>query len=478
MKFLDTDYNTLVYLDAIWRRRYLSYIIILIMPILAILSTFLLPQKYQASTSIAVNMNALPAMKDINATIDPANVLQSLKAFAIAPTTLQKAAIESRLVKSNSSKLTLEDAAQNLSKNLKINILENSVMEIQLIQNTPKHLVDILNSISTLIINQFNSQASSTNKTSLSILTSTMASQKQKLKESIDTLKKFESTHSDLLPEYMENYQSQLRQISVNLGDKQSAYTSLDAEKQSLEQSLLKDNPVAKQLDRAILDNDVKLSKLRLIYTDNYPEIQALLQLNIALKAERDQLQKQYQNLDKEKMQQMWNLSITTGGNNNSKDNSQFLSTQLEKLLDMQLRLKGMDQAIHSIKEQQTNLKKKLQLITQVRPVIAELKQNIKVNQSAYEDNLSRLNLAKMSLGLDTNDKSDVVRVVAYPQTPTSSLSRPLSFFFFLGLVAGIFFAISIPIVMELMDNTARHKQTIEAATGFDVICRVGQMSL
>ncbi|MFA6303019.1 MAG: hypothetical protein WC627_07790 [Legionella sp.] len=477
MQFKDADYETLIYLDALWRRRYITYMCILVMPVLAILSTYLIPQKYKASTSIAVNMNALPAMKDINTPIDISNEFQSLKAFVMAPATLQQVAIDTKLISAKASKSTINGTVSDLSKNLTIELLDKSVIQIQLIQYSPKHVVDILNSISGMMIKQFNSQESSTSNASLNMLTTTLEVQKQKLKEAIAALNKYQSANSDLLPEYKDLYQNQLRLINTSLGEKKAIYMSIKAEKEELEQSLLKLNPVAAQLERAILENSIKLSKLRLVYTDNYPEVKALIQLDKSLKDERDQLQKQYKNLDKDKMQQLWDLASSTTNNSNDKGSTALLGTQLEKLLDMQLKLKGMTEEIATLTEQEKDVNKKLQFIIDNNQMITELKQNIKDNRTAYEDLLSRNNLAKMSVGYNKDEKSQVIRVIAYPETPSTSLSRPLSFFIFLGIIAGIIFGISIPIVMELLDNRARNSRSVEATTGFEVLCRVERLS-
>lgn len=477
MNFTDANYDTLLYLDAIWRRKYILLLSIIIMPILAVLSIYILPQKYMASTSVEININALPAMKDISTPIDIMDRFQGLKAFILSPDNLQKIVPESGLVKPNAKKTVITSVAKVLSKGLTVTLLDKSVIEIQLIQNKPAHMVDILNLISKSLMQQFNSQEKTTSQASMEVLSNALQQQKQKLKASIEALSKYEKTHSDSLPEYGDMYQNQLRQINNSLGEKRAQYSAVDAEKQELEQALLKINPIITEIDRSILANDMKLSKLRLIYTDNYPDIKALLQLDQSLKVERDKLQKQKQTLDANKIQQLWNMTISEPSGTKEKGNFQLLSTQLEKLINMQLKLTGMKQEIANLTEQQNNVNKKLQLITDNKQILVELQQTIKDEQTTYEAVLSRNNLAKMSVGLNKDERSSIVKIVSYPENPTSPLSRPTSFLLFVGLIAGILLGISLPIVLELMDNTARNKRAIEAATGFEVICRVQQLS-
>lgn len=471
----DTDYETHLYLDAIWRRRYIAYLCLLIMPILAVLGSYLLPQKYKASTALAINVNALPAMKDISSPIDVGDRFQVLKAYVLAPTTLQKIVVDAGMLKSSSKPSLIKSAADDLAKSFDITLLDKNVIHIQLIQNSPKHMVDILNAASSMMIKQFTAQEFGTTQTSIDLLSQALNKQQQQLQDSIAALNQFETAHSELLPQYSDIYQNQLRQIDNSLSAKQALLTSLKAEKQELEQSLLKINPVAIQLDRAMLENDIKLSKLRLVYTENYAEIKALLQLNASLKAERSRLEQQFKELDKDKIQQLWNMSISVTSSN-EKNNSPFLSTQLEKLLGMQLQIKGLSQEIISLSDQQASIHKKLRLINDNGIAFNNLKQRIKTNQASYDDLLNRLNLARMSAGLNKDEKSNAIKVVSYPEYPTTSLSRPLSFFLFLGIIAGILLGISLPIALELLDNMARTKRGLKTATGFDVICRVERL--
>lgn len=478
MNFTNTDYDTHLYLDAIWRRRYIFLISIIIMPILAILSIYVLPQKFMASTSIAININALPAMKDISTPIDISERFQGLKAFILSPETLQKTALESGLVTPHANKKIIKGTGDMLLRGLTITLLEKNVIEIQLMQNKPDHMVDVLNIISKLLMQQLNSQETSTTQSSMSILSKALETQKKKLDASLEALSKYETTHSDLLPEYSDMYQSQLRQINISLGDQRAQFSFIKAEEQELEQSLIKINPLITEIDSSILNNEMKLSKLRLIYTENYPDIIALTHINTSLKAERDELQKQFKKLDKHKIQQLWNMTLSQSSGTNDKGNFQLLNTQLEKFFDMQLKLKGMTQQISNLTEQQNNISNKLRLITDNKQILADLKQTIKDNQTTYEDILSRNNLAKMSVGLSKDEQSNIVKVVSYPENPTNPLSRPLSFLLFVGLIAGVILGVSIPIVLELMDNHARHKHNIEAETGLEVICRVEKLTL
>ena len=479
MNLSDTDYDTHLYLDAIWRRRYILLICIIIMPILAMMSSYILPQKYIASTSVAVNINALPAMKDISTPFDISDRFQGLKAFILSPAVLQKVAVKSGLVKANASATKIKEAADGLTKALKLNLPEKSnAIEIELTLYDPTHMVDILNSISNLLMQQLNTQEATTAQESMKVLSDALKTQKQKLDESIDALSKFESKHADLLPEYNELYQNQMRQINNNLGTQKAQYSFIKAEEQELEQALLKINPIVTEIDRSILKNEIKISKLRLIYTDNYPDIKELIQLNQSLKSEREKVQEQYKTLDENKIQQLWNMTISEPSATNEKGNFQLLSTQLEKLINMKLKLKGLTQEIVSLTEQQELLNNKLKQMTSSKQKVMELNQTIKYNQTAYEELLTRNNLAKMSVGLSKNENSNIVKVVAYPENPIQSQARPLSFLFFVGLIAGLLLGFSIPIVLELIDNKARTKRALEAATGLEVICRIERLRL
>jgi uncharacterized protein involved in exopolysaccharide biosynthesis len=477
MNFTDTDYELHLYLDALWRRRTIFLLVVICMPILAVMSTYFLPQKYKAHTSIAININALPAMKDISTPTSIADRFQELKAYVTSPASLQKIAVDTGMVVKTAKPSELQGISEQIGKGLTIDLLDKNVIEIVLIQNTPRGLVDILNAVSHSMIKQLTSQESSTAQASMTLLSNAMQIQKQRLKASVDALSQYENKNPDLLPEYADIYQSQLRQINTDIGKQQASYSAINAEKEEMEQTLRKINPIVTEIDAAILENDIKLSKLRLTYTDNYSGIKALVQLNQSLKTERDKRQKAYQELDENKIQQLWNLSLSKLGSTKDNGNYQLLGAQLEKLVDLQLKLKGITQGLVSLTEQKNAIHKKLRLLTTNKQTFIELKQAIKDNQAAYEDVLSRNHLAKMSVGLDKDEQSSSARVVSYPEKPNSSLSKPVYFFLILGLFAGVLCGLGLTTVLELIDNRARSKRTLEAATGFEVLCRVERLT-
>lgn len=476
MNYTDSYHEIHLYLDALWRRRRVFLLVVLIMPILAMLSTLLLPQKYMASTSIAIDISELPAMKDIDAPTDIAEQFQMLKAYVTSPESLQKIAVETGMVSKKAEAEAIQGVAAQIRKGLTISLLDRNVIEIVLVQDTFRSLVGILNAISHSMIIQLSSQESSSAEAAQTVLTDSMRIRKQQLEASVQALSQYENQHPDILPEYADVYQNQLRQINTNISEQQADYSEIKAEKEELEKSLVKINPVITEIDGEILSNDIKISKLRLVYTDKFSGIKSLLQRNQSLRAERDKRQKDFQSLDENKIQQLWNLTLSKASNVKDDGNYQLLGSQLEKLLNMQLKLKGITQEIASLNAQYSTVNKKLRMLTDNKQVFLQLKQAVKDNQTAYEALLNRSDLANLSVGMSKNAQSIPARVVSYPETPTHSLSRPFSFFLVLGLASGISFGFVLTSILELIDNKARIKRSLEAATGFEVLCRVERL--
>ncbi|PWY55687.1 hypothetical protein DGG96_10360 [Legionella qingyii] len=468
----DNYYALYIYLDAFWRRRYLIVTCILITPFLALLSATLLPKTYKASISIAINKIETPSLKDVSSTIDITQQFAGVKAYLSSPSVLEKIVVETNLVPADSSEKTVQQAADELKKKLKITLVGEDVVQIDLSQNTPNYLSIILNTLGNKLIERLNAQNLSVTNSSLIVLENELKNQEETTNKSIDALNHYIDAHADLTPAYRDIYFARLREITSELGENKIQYNTTLTEQKELYGMIVKLNPQIGQIENAILENDNKLFVMRLTYTDNFPGVKALIQLGESLRAERDKLYKQYQNIDDNTIQALWNMAIVPPNNKNGQPNP-TLTSQLEKLRNMQLKTKGLSQQINDLTNQQKDINKKLRLIDTTSKTITKLNQTVKNNQNAYNDLLTRYNLLKMTLNLNKTNGSRSAQIVAYPQKPIKSLARPPLFFFVIGIFSGIFLGFGLAIIFEFMDNTVRRRRDIEAIGDVKVICRV-----
>lgn len=476
----DTSLNYKIYnlLDALWRRRFFFAISLIGVPIMSCVAFFFAPKHYEASTSIATYSSAPPIMKDVSFLPDIEEQFSGLNAYMNSPTVLRKIATHIGLINSNTGQEAEQKIISGLSKEITITLVEKNVVEIKLVKDDPKDMVVILKMLSDVFINQYLSPLTASTRSSVNYLKSELASQKKKLDELRDALSLFEENNTSYLPAYGSIYFARLRQIITDLGSKNAEYKGALSEENELRQSLLKVNPILGSLDNAISENDVKIDKMRLIYTDNYSGLKSALEIGKSLRFERGELYKKLQNLTEDNLQQLWNMALASSMSNNGKESTQLLASQLEDFQKLKIKQKGLAESIASLNAQQAEMTEKLNKVSMVQKQLSPLKQAVTDNMTLYQDLLKRYNMTNLTAYLNNFDKLTNVKIVASPQMPFKSSGKPFLFFLVVGIFGGLILGFGQAIFLELIDNSVRKKQTIEALTGVPVICRVGRMSL
>jgi capsular polysaccharide biosynthesis protein len=474
----DLYYRLYNLLDAFWRRRYIFFVSVVCIPILACITTLIMPKHYEAITSIATYNTAPPFMKDISYLPDIVEQFSSLSAYVTSPAVLKKISLKVGLINAQTSQENTQKIISQLGKDITMTLVEKSTVEIKLIKDNPKDMVNILNLLSKEFIDQFMTPLTTSVKASVIYLKNEVSIQKKKLDESADKFARFAETNNDFLPSYGAIYIIRLRQVITALGDKEAEYKATLAQEKMLKKSLLKTNTILGNLDNAIADNDAQLNKMRLIYTDNYSGVKAAIEIGKSLKEQRAQFYKKYEHLNEENLQQLWNMVLSTSLSKNEMHTQPLLAKQLDEFQNLELKLKGLGEELSNLKIQENDLNQKLNKVGQVEKQLAPLKQSVTENLELYQNLLKRYNMTNLTANLNISDKYINVKIVSYPQKPYKYLGRPFFFYFFMGIIGGIFLGLGLITFFEMIDNTARTKQSIEALTGVLVICRVGKMSM
>ena len=474
----DLYYRLYNLLDAFWRRRYVFFVSVLCVPILVCITILIIPKHYEAITSIATYSTAPTFMKDVSYLPDIVEQFSSLSAYVTSPAALKKVALKVGLINSKTTEENSQNIVDGLAKEITITLVEKNVVEIKLVKDSPKDMVTILNFISKEFIDQLISPLTASIKSSVIYLKTEVSIQKKKLDESVDKLSRFEESNHDFLPDYGSIYMLRLKQVFTSLGDKKAEYRAALAQEKALRIVLLKSNLILGNLDNDIRENDAQIDKMRLVYTDNFSGIQTALEVGKTLREQRVLLYKKYQNFNEENLQQLWNRALATSINKNESQSQPLLATQLQEFQNLELKLKGLKEEIANLNMQQNDLTQKLNKVSLVEKELTPLKQLVSENLDLYQNLLKRYDLTNLTANLNLSDQYINVKIVSFPQKPYTYLGKPFFFYFFIGIVAGIFLGLGLIAFFEMIDTTARTKQSIEALTGVLVLCRVGKMRI
>ncbi len=467
------------YLDALWRKRYLIGIIMLIMPILGLITGIMIPKKYEARTSLATFKTAPPSMKELVFIPDISEQFAGISAYITSVSTLQKVLIQSGIVSPDTDEKTIESMASDLSKQLTITLVDKTVVEMKLVGSNQKNMLAILKSLSSLVITEFLTPLTSATQSAEVFLKKQVEIQHQKLNDSIAKLSDYEAKHSNYLPKYSAIYTARLGQIINELGATETEYNTVLAEKKWLENTLSNVNPAIVRLEKSIAENELKLNKLRAVYTDNYPGIQASLALAKTLKEEREKLNNQAPRVEESKLQKLLDTELYTPEKINSTEKSgSGISSKLKDYQELEQKITGLSGRVQELTSQKKELSYTLSQIDSTEKTVSFLLKTVKENQDSYEDFLKRYDMTRMTMQLNHIDKFSPIKIVSSPQGPLINIARPVIFYPLIALLGGIFLSLGLALMMDFMDNTVRRKQRIETLIGALVLSRVEKINL
>ena len=389
-----------------------------------------------------------------------------LKAYITSPESLRNIALQAGLLEQNDSENKIQAIVYSLSKSISITLVNKNMVQIKITGNDPKTMIFISKSLSSLFIKEYLKPIISSAKSMSAILKRESEEQKNKLNESINQLNRFQSEHNNSTPESSDLYKDQLKEIYKSLEENKEKYRDTLTEISWLEQSFK--NPALVTLNSEIKENETKLNQMRLIYNDDYIGIKEAEQLSFELKKERDKLLKG---------SSLVNVEKTSNLNDSTKLDS-LPTEQRTQYLNLLQKIKGIKEQIANLNQQKNSLLTLLKKANEKQNELTTLSKTVDINQTTYNDLLNRYNLVQIMSQLDFENQFKVIKIMAVPLEPLPYIGRPFALFMTLSIVSCLVLGISLAIVLDLMDDTARKRKTLETLTGIAVISRIGKISI
>lgn len=465
-------YLILTYLYALWSKRYFIVGLIVVSPILGILLSILVPNKYEATISLATFNSTPTFIKQLTTTPDLEQLFPGLKAYVTSPSSLKSTAIKAGILDKNSSDEKTQLAIKDLSKRITITLVEKYVADIKIVGENPKEMISVLNSLSTNFMTEYLKPIINSAQSLVVLLDKQCKEQKIKLDDSIQALNQFKMGKNANNAESDDGYTAELKNLISSISESETNLKIAYADKKLLEHSFVTISPEIASLDKEISDNENNLSNMKQIYNNSYPGVKSTEELIISLKKERNRLYKEF-NATNKKLPETPNKSDV------------FLSQEKLDTLTAEQKNKylALQQKIMLLKERITELNiKKIDLLNSIKQTqdndarIEILNKNVVENQKIYDDLIKQYNQAKLSAQMDYNNQFSPIKVVASPMEPLLNIGRPLSFYILVAFFGCLFLSLGLAIIMDLVDNRARKSKNLQFVIGIPSITRIGKI--
>lgn len=437
----DLFHHVVEELRATWRYRWHALVVAWLAMLVGGLLVFSLPNKYESSARVYADTESLmnPLLKGLAVQPDVRNRIQLVARTLLSRPNLETVADKTGL----SLRATTLEGKEELLVNLRDAVEIKSAggdnlytitytdPDKAMAQKVVQALLQVLMN-NTLGTNIENTQSAQT------FLQQQVDDYNHRLNVAERKIADFEKANIGYIPSQGgDDYFTRLQNAETTLQKMQDQYDTLVAGHATIVQQMhsmatnpssLGIDPRTQALDKQIASGQQQLNALLLRYTPEYPDVVALKRMIAQLQAQRDALQK---NITGPSME-----GVTS-------DNPVYQDLQ-KALYSTQVNIGTLSTSIALQKKQISDLKGKIDHITDVQTNLRQLTRNYDATQKQYNELITRLNTAQISQDAThsgNNLKFSVVDppyVPLIPVSPKRGLLLALVFVFALG-VGGVF---------------------------------------
>ncbi|GLS91287.1 chain-length determining protein [Psychromonas marina] len=477
-------------LSGAWRRRYSILLPVVILPLFAVLISFIGNKNYTSHTSMLIQETAKlnPFLEDLAVSSMLKERINSLKILLHSRHILGAVALERGLVDENTTAQQHDQVIAELSAALNIQMLGKDLIRIDYQSSTPTGMKEMLQSVSTQFIEQVLAPERSSMNDSSRFLADHLRKRQLELDKAEQAMAEFKDQHAAELPELYLTNVSRLSQMKQRLFERQAELAGATRSLGGINQQLSKTNPVLGLIEQKIIRLQSELALLRSRYTEQHSKVVTALKNLERLEQERQKLlSNEDENLSVEKLWALGNnyqlnnsdMASRTSTDNRTNDNNNqpLLVSQLENMQITSDKVEGLFEEVKSLKLMIAELEQQMSGYGANASQLSKLEREVAIKRDLYDDILLRFEKAGITESLGVFEQDKRVKIIDRPFTPTASTNKPLILFIISGIIGGLFLGCGLAVMQEVTDSTLRSRAQLESLTGVPVLSRIPRIN-
>ncbi len=428
------------------------------------------PKQFSARTQIyADSQNIIrPLWQGQAATTSISDQIKNVREAITSPRLLRQAVEDLNLVANPENALEVENTTRSIGNRLSIRAIGPGLIEISFSGNDASVVYNIVSKVTDLFIRDSAESKRRESREAYLFIDKQAKNYKDQLVAAEQSLKEFNSDNYDGTEGEARTriiaIENEIETIEIEIEESLTRINSLERELVS-ETQFVENRFRNEELRSRLSDAQSRLDTLLLTYTEDYPDVVALKQQIVDLKAA-------IQNSEGSA------LVTVSGSNSSSENNVNPLYEELRRLIatekvDLNARRRRLERQNAELQEERDRLER----IAERQADLAELTRDYNVTRSIYEDMLERKERARLSMTLDIEGQGVSFRI----QEPASFPIQPDGFRFLHFVLAGPLLGALIPlgllVVYVYVDPRIRFADSLERITGVRVLGVVPHMT-
>lgn len=475
----ETTSDTLAYLVQVaWRRRFLAFIPVLLLPPLALVAATLAPQRYESRMTLLVQEPAKlnPILNDIAVNPNLKERMSALIALAHSEVVLGRVLEDLGRIGPNTDPREKENMVRSLSAAVNIQLVGSDIIEMRLRAMDPSSPAITLEALSKRFIERVVSPERTAVEDSERFLKGQMNERRVALEAAERAFSAFKTANADKLPALYNSTVSRLAQLEQQIETKEMDLGTADATLADLRRRLATTNPLIGRIEESIVQVSAELASLRARYTDQHSDVQAAMRKLDRLEGERQHLLSSARDIESVDLDRLWNLAAgvtqaTDGGADNR--TAPLLVSQLQKLQEAQARKVGLEKEVEQLKAAAVMLQRDIAAFGPIEAQQQNLERNVTTARENYDSLAKRYEMARVTGALGLFEAPERVKTLEPPANPAPKVTPGYFLYVLAGIAAGIAVGGALAGAAELLDNRMRRPQDFARVLGIPVIARI-----
>lgn len=347
--------------------------------------------------------------------------------------------------------------------NIEVSLVgENRYLKISFSDEDPQYAKEVATNLTNIFIDGIHNYHVEESEDAFEFIDSQVKTYHEKLRVAEERLKDFKiqsletgASSETAVSKRLDRLQELLDQSKLDLREALIQKNSIDRQLSGEVKSIVSLGRQSQYIKRLTGLQD-ELSKLRLTYHENYPDI-------VNLKYQVEDVKRQ---IVLEKQNQSMDMAGVEDG---IKTNKVYQDLKLQ-LSDVETKVVTMQTRIAETKSNILEERHKGEVVHTSEADFAELSRDYEVNKQLYEDLLKRREAARVSKEIDEQRKGLNVKVYESAFVPLSPSGLRFYHFLVLGLLAGLVLPASLIYMYQLMDSKIKAPELVSSKLKLPVL--------
>ncbi len=467
--------NIHLILAAIWRHRYLILGPVILMPIMAVIASYMAPRTWQTHTTILVQESAKmnPFLEDLSVSTDLEARIATLDTLLHSRHMLINVAKDLSLINQQTTNAEQEKLVKELSSSLTVKLIGKDLVKLVYQANSPEYIVDVMLAVKQRFLEKLLAPELSAIEASESFLTRQLSIKASDLQSSEIKLSTFKQNNAEHLPRLYSANSSRFNQLSMLLEQKKIELSGAIAAKKTIRSRLAQVDPVISEIEQNIVTTKSELAILRSRYTDRHSKVQISLRKLSQLEDERESQSRASYKITEVDLNRLWEIANRMQEGEVENNRNLLLVSQLKELQLADSHVEQIKEEMNSIEQQVSKLKIALSGTGEMERHLLTLERDLEVKRGLYNDLLYRYEKAKITGALGKFEQPERIKIIDEPYRPSSPTNFPLYIFLVAGVIGGILLGGGLALFAEITDTTIRSRHQLEAIIASPVLTRI-----